>query len=278
MFKLGEVILDWLNLVFGFYNNQVGVIFSLLGESPTAFKSGGPWKVIENIEPIFIAVGSSLVVLFFVIGFCSESINIRDEMRFENILRMLIRLVISQWLVINNITFMKALFLSVGNLVGLLGSSSTSELVIASAQADIIRDLGFGQSILFLILAVLLSLVIIVCGFFMLYTVYFRFLRILLVVPLGALAYSTLGSSQGISQTSLQYTKHFISIVLEAVTMVLAILVCNAFINSGLPSFSGSYAQWAQVLMYLLEMTFTVCITAGAVKGAQNVTAKALGL
>ena len=34
----------------------------------------------------------SLVVLFFVIGFCSESIDVKKEMRFESILRMLIRL------------------------------------------------------------------------------------------------------------------------------------------------------------------------------------------
>ena len=33
-----------------------------------------------------------VVVLFFVIGFCSESIGVKEEMRFELILRMLIRL------------------------------------------------------------------------------------------------------------------------------------------------------------------------------------------
>lgn len=33
-----------------------------------------------------------VVVLFFVIGFCSESIDVKKEMRFESILRMLIRL------------------------------------------------------------------------------------------------------------------------------------------------------------------------------------------
>ena len=32
------------------------------------YKGGGPWAVIEGIELVFVAVGSSLVVLFFVIG------------------------------------------------------------------------------------------------------------------------------------------------------------------------------------------------------------------
>ena len=275
---MGEVILDWLNLVFGFWNNQVGLIFDLLGQSPTAFKGGQPWAIIERIEPIFISVGCSLVVLFFVMGFCAESINVRDEMRFENILRMLMRLGIAEWLVVNNITFMKAFFRSVGNLVGLLGNTSGTDLSVAAEQAEIIKGLGFGQSLLFLIIAVLLSFIIVVCGFFMLYTVYFRFLRIMLVVPFGALAYSTLGSSQGISQTATAYTKHFISVTLEAVTMVIAILICNVFINAGLPAFTGDYADWAKVLIYLCEMTFTVAITTGAVKGAQTLTSKMMGL
>ena len=270
--------MDWLNLVFGFWNNQIGIIFDLLGQSPTTFKGGGPWAIVERVEPIFIAVGCSFVVLFFVMGFCAESINIRDEMRFENILRMLMRLGIAQWLVINNITFMKAFFTSIGNLVGLIGNTTGSSLSIAEEQAEIIKGLDFGSSLLFLIVAVLLSFVVVVCGFFMLYTVYFRFLRIMLVVPFGSLAFSTLGSSVGISSTATNYTKHFIGVVLESVTMALAILICNAFINAGLPTFTGEYADWAKVLIYLCEITFTVAITTGAVKGAQTLTSKMMGL
>ena len=92
IFKLGDKILALLEMVFGFWNNQISLVFSMLGQSPVNFKGGGPWAIIEGIEPIFVAVGSSLVVLFFVIGFCSESVDVKEEMRFEAILRMLIRL------------------------------------------------------------------------------------------------------------------------------------------------------------------------------------------
>lgn len=120
IFKLGDKILDLLNVIFAFWNNQVSLVFALLGQSPTAFKDGKPWEVIEGLEPVFVAVGSSLVVLFFVIGFCSESIDIREEMRFEVILRILIRLGLAEYLVANNVTIMKAFFQSVGALVGLI--------------------------------------------------------------------------------------------------------------------------------------------------------------
>ena len=105
MFNLGEAILALLEIVFGFWNNQVSLVFELLGQSPTGFKGGGPWGIIEGIEPLFVGIGSALVVLFFVIGFCAESVDIREEIRFEAILRMFIRVAIAQWLVSYNIHY-----------------------------------------------------------------------------------------------------------------------------------------------------------------------------
>lgn len=278
IFKLGDKILDLLEMVFGFWNNQISLVFSMLGQSPVNFKGGRPWGVIEGIEPIFVAVGSSLVVLFFVIGFCSESVDVREEMRFEVILRMLIRLGLAEWFVANNVTIMKAFFTSIGNLVNLISAGNTTTLTIDSTQADIIKNLGFGESLVMLILTALLSIIIIICGFFIIYTVYFRFLKILIIVPLGAIAFSTMGGNRTVSNTVVTYCKYFLSVVFEAVTMALAIIICNAFVNAGLPSFTGGYADWAQTLIYLCEMTFTIAMTVGSVKGAQSLTSKAFGL
>ena len=278
IFKLGDKILALLEAMFGFWNNQISLVFAMLGQSPVSFKGGGPWAVIEGIEPIFVAVGSSLVVLFFVIGFCSESIDVKDEMRFESILRMLIRLGLAEWFVANNVTIMKAFFTSIGNLVGLISAGTTTQLAIDSAQADVIKELGFGESLVMLILTALLAIIIIICGFFIIYTVYFRFLKILVVVPFGALAFSTVSGNRMVSHSAVSYAKYFLSIVLEAVTMALAIIVCNAFLNAGLPTFTSDYADWTKALMYMCELTFSVAMTVGAVKGAQGLTSKALGL
>jgi len=211
-----------------------------------ALMGGGPWGIIEGIEPVFVAVGSSLVVLFFVIGFCSESIDIQEEMRFEVILRILIRLGLAEYMVANNVTIMKAFFTSVGNLVGLLTA--------------------------------LLSIIVLICGFFLIYTVYFRFLKLMVIVPIGSIAFSTMSGNRMVAHTAVTYAKYFLSVTFEAVTMALAIIVCNAFINAGLPAFTGDYADWAKTLIYLCEMTFSIALTVGSVKGAQSLTSKVLGL
>lgn len=278
IFKLGDKILALLEMVFGFWNNQVSLVFSMLGQSPVNFKGGGPWQVVERIEPIFVGVGSSLVVLFFVIGFCSESVDVREEMRFEVILRMLIRLGLAEWLVANNVTIMKAFFNTIGNLVNALSAGQYTTLTIDSAQADVIKGLGFGESLIMLILAALLSVIVIICGFFMIYTVYFRFLKLMVIVPIGSIAFSTMAGNRNVAHTASTYAKYFLSVVFEAVTMALAIIICNAFISAGLPSFTGNYADWAKTLIYLCEMTFTIALTVGSVKGAQSLTSKSLGL
>ena len=179
IFKLGDKILALLEMVFGFWNKQISLVFALLGQSPESFKGGGPWAAIEKINPVFVAVGSSLVVLFFVIGFCAESVDIKEDMRFETILRMLIRVGIAEWFVANNVTVMKAFFTTIGNIVNTMTPGSISTLKIDKAQADIIKDLEFGESLVMLIIASLLAVVIIICGFFIVYTVYFRFLKLL---------------------------------------------------------------------------------------------------
>ena len=278
IFKLGDKILDLLNAIFAFWNNQISLVFELLGQSPTAFKGGGPWSIIEGIEPVFVAVGSSLVVLYFVIGFCSESIDIREEMRFEVILRILIRLGLAEYMVANNVTIMKAFFTSVENLVGLLTEGDRTTLKIAKEQADIIKNLGFGESLIMLILAALLSIIVLICGFFLIYTVYFRFLKLMVIVPIGSIAFSTMSGNRMVAHTAVTYAKYFLSVTFEAVTMALAIIVCNAFINAGLPAFTGDYADWAKTLIYLCEMTFSIALTVGSVKGAQSLTSKVLGL
>lgn len=278
MFKLGETLYEMLALVFAFWNNQEALVFGLLGQSPVQFKGGGPWGLITSIEPVFVAVGSSFVVLFFVIGFCSESVDIREEMRFEVILRMLIRLGLAEWFVANNLSIMQSVFLSVGNLVSLFPVENVNALVIEPEQAEIIKNLGFGESLIMLIIGSFLSIIVIICGFFLIYTVYFRFLKLFVIVPIGSLAFSTMSGNRMVAQTAVAYCKYFLSVVLEVVTMALAIIICNSFINAGLPEFTGNFSDWTKTLMYLFEMTFTIALTVGSVKGAQNLISKVLGL
>ncbi len=184
----------------------------------------------------------------------------------------------AEWLVVNSLTIMEAFFTSIGNLVLMLDAGTTPTLEIGEEQRAVIEDLGFLASIPMLIITLIIALVVIVCGFFIIYEVYMRFLKILIIVPLGALALSTFGGNRGVSHTAATYFKYFLAVTLEAVAMALAVILCNAVINSGLPTFTGDYEPWCQVTIYLCELVFTIAMTVGSIKGAQTLVTKALGL
>ena len=75
---------------------------------------------------------------------------------------MLIRVGLAEWFVANNVTIMKAFFTSIGNWVTSLSGSTAMTLTIDDAQKEVIKNLGFGESLIMLILAALLSIIIII--------------------------------------------------------------------------------------------------------------------
>ena len=50
------------------WNTKLAEIWQLISQSPAQFKGGAIWKVIVNIHGALQAVGSALLVLFFVVG------------------------------------------------------------------------------------------------------------------------------------------------------------------------------------------------------------------
>jgi len=277
VFNLGPQIARLLNAALSFYNGQVGIVLEMLGNSPQDALGGGPWQMVTAIEPIFTGIGSAFLVLFFLIGFCKESVNIREELRFENILRILIRIGLAGWLVSYNLTLVQALCESVGNIVGLLGVTAPAEISVDAEHAAAFEALGFGESLVMLIIAAVAALVILVSAGFILYAVYFRLIRIFIVAPLGALAFSTVAGDGTISQTGVSYIKYMLSILLEAVIMVLAIAVCNSFITHGL-MVGNNGTDFGDLVAYLFSLCFVSAFTAGTVRGAQQLTSRIFGL
>lgn len=275
----GERLYDILNIALTVWNVICSNVFDLLAVSPTSFKDGGPWKIISEAEPVFTGVASSLVVLFFVWGFCAQGIDVKEDIRFEEIFRLLIRLVLADYLVSNSVTIMKAFFKSIGAFVKLIGIGDGRKISLSEEQIETIKELGLVDGLFMCLIGLILALIIIGCAFLLLYTVYFRFLKVLVIVPLGAIACATLAGTNQISHSFLTYCRYFFAVMLEAVAMALAILVCNAVLSAGFSlDFGKGFLGWMTVLIYLFEMTFSCVLTVGAVKGAESLCQKALGL
>lgn len=267
---LGTALMHWTNMVANEYKD-------LLTTSPAKFADGAGWEAIKAVEPVFVGVGSSLVVLFFIIGFCSESVDVKEEMRFENILRFLMRLGIAEWFVANNLTIIKTLFAVAKNFVdAIIGNVGLTPGGLTSKFIDTVYDLDFGESIVAMLVALLTALVIFACSYFILYALYFRFIKILITAPLGSLASSTIAGNRTLSHSAVMFWKYMIAMIFEVLVIALALNVCSALITSGFAKTTCN--TLGDCCIYMMKICFMVAMTVGCVKGAQNTIERALGL
>ena len=80
-------IIDNLNYAFGVWNDKLTEMWSLLSQSPQAFKGGTIWQTIQTVNGAMQGIGYGLLVLFLAIGIFRSSAGFRDFQRPEHILR-----------------------------------------------------------------------------------------------------------------------------------------------------------------------------------------------
>ena len=80
-------IIDNLNYAFGVWNDKLTEMWSLLTQSPQAFKGGTIWQTIQTVNGAMQGIGYGLLVLFLAIGIFRSSAGFRDFQRPEHILR-----------------------------------------------------------------------------------------------------------------------------------------------------------------------------------------------
>ena len=73
------------------WNEKLAEVWQLLTMSPSAFKGGGIWRVILNINGSLQAIGLALLVLFFLSGVVKTSANLGEIKRPEHALKLFIR-------------------------------------------------------------------------------------------------------------------------------------------------------------------------------------------
>lgn len=277
----------WFKLAFVIYNKLTGMAAGMLGQDPAAWNPGG-WELVEGVNTVFMSIAAVLVVIFFLMGFCADSMDIRQDFRLENILRMFIKLLIAEFFVTNSLELVKGFFgLGTGIVQKLSGAEISFEFSVPPQIDAICNDpLSYGISrlagvlsvTLLYDLAIVFLLVVSGCGMMILYEAFQRFIKILLLVPYGTLANSTLAGNHTLNRSAEAFWKYALGTILDAVTMYMALAISAAVLKSGTVSLTENQTGIFYIIAWIIESTFICMLTLGMVKGASTVTQKALGL
>lgn len=279
----------WLRFVYALWNGLINETYRILLLLPTSktddIDLSDVNSALNSINSIFVGVATSLLILFFLLGFCSETTNVREEMRFDTIVRYLIRLVVAEYFVIHS----KEILMNILKVCKAFCKELKKYLEIKNAKLSISADekkaieaLGFVESILVLIVVVIIGAIILFLGISVVWTVYTRFLKVCLMIPFGALAFATMaGPSAGeVSRISSSYAKAFLANAISSIVIAVALifgikLMMCVPIKLALPEWVSE--SFTSIIGIMLGKMLQASVMVACVKEAEYLTERMMG-
>ena len=262
------------------WNEKLAEIWTLVTQSPQAFKGGSIWSVMVSIHGAVQAVGLAMVVLFFVVGVMKTCGSFADLKRPEAAIKVFIRFVLAKTAVTYGLELMNALFSIAQGLVTTImsaaGFGAAQEIILPTEIITAVEDCGFLESIPLWAVTLIGGLLITVLSFVMIMTVYGRFFKLYLYtaiapVPLSAFA------GEPTQNISVSFIKSYAAVCLEGAIIVLGCIIFSLFAATP-PVVDPNAAAVSMVWSYIGELVFNMLILVGTVKMADRVVREMMGL
>ncbi len=286
LIRYDEVATDLIKVGSKLWNGLISVAYQLLGLSVEDFSGGSGYELIERVSPTFAAVGTLLMILFYLYGLFEESF---EDKQFDvwAMVKSIGLLCLGEYLLTNCNKLLCIVLKTCGGLISYFGSRDLLGLKITPDQY--ISDfeevaLGPGKGLVALLFALVTVLVMMLCAGVIVYVVYFRYIKILMCLPFAPLAISTITGNREVKRTSYAYLRYFCSLALESIVIMLALMLCNAILGGGMPelvkAIEGIGWHVGDLMTLILDcfmLMFTCCLTVGSVKGAEQLALRMIG-
>ena len=262
------------------WNEKLAEIWTLVTQSPQAFKGGSIWSVMVSIHGAVQAVGLALVVLFFVVGVMKTCGSFADLKRPEAAIKVFIRFVLAKTAVTYGLELMNTLFSIAQGLVNTImsaaGFGAAQKIILPTEIITAVEDCGFLESIPLWAVTLIGGLLITVLSFVMIMTVYGRFFKLYLYtaiapVPLSAFA------GEPTQSIGIAFIKSYAAVCLEGAIIVLGCVIFSLFAESP-PVIDPDAAAVSMVWSYIGELVFNMLVLTALVKGAERIVREMFGL
>ena len=109
------------------WNSKLGEIWTLITQTPEAFKGGAIWQVILKINGAVQAIGLALLVLFFVVGIIKTCGSFTEVKKPEHALKLFVRFAIAKGVVTYGLELMLSIFKIVQGLMSTITGERAKE-------------------------------------------------------------------------------------------------------------------------------------------------------
>ena len=264
----------------GTWNEKLAEIWTLLTQSPKAFKGGVIWNVIVNIHGALQAIGLALLVLFFLVGVVKTCGSFAEVKKPEMAVKLFIRFAIAKGVVTYGLELMMAIFDIVQGMISTIMKSAgvfgNNKATLPKEMISAIEDCGFFESIPLWAVTLIGSLVITVLSFIMILTVYGRFFKLYIYTAIAPIPLATF-AGQPTENIGKSFLKSYAGVCLEGAIIILACIIFSKFASTA-PVIDKDAAVVTMVWSYIGELAFNMLILVGTVKMADRIVHEAMGI
>ena len=262
------------------WNGKLSEIWTIITQSPEAFRDGAIWSIITTIHGALQAIGYALLVLFFVVGVMKTCGSFAEVKRPEQALKLFIRFVLAKAVITYGLELMLAFLEIVQGVIGTIMSSAgfggPSDNVLPTEIVTAIEDCGFFESIPLWAVTLIGGLFIWVLSFVMILSVYGRFFKIYMYTAIAPIPLSTF-AGEPTQNVGRSFLKSYAGVCLEGEIIVLACIIFSVFAGSP-PAIDPDAAAASMVWSYIGELIFNMLILVGTVKMADRIVREMMGL
>lgn len=276
----GNWIIDNLTNALSVWNEKLLEIWTLITQSPQSFKDGAIWNVIVSINGALKAVGTALLVLFFLVGVIKTCGSFAEVKRPEHALKLFIRFAAAKGVVTYGLDLMTAIFqITQGVIQTTMHTASigmATTVTLPQQMQDAIKDLTFLQAIPVWAVSLIGSLVVIVLAFVMVMSVYGRFFKLYLYTAIAPIPLATFAGEPS-SHIGKGFLKSYAAVCLEGAIIVLGCVIFSVFAAAP-PAIDATVSPTRMVWSYMGELIFNLLVLTGTIKMADRVVREMFGL
>lgn len=276
----GNWIIDNLTNALSVWNEKLLEIWTLITQSPQSFKGGAIWNVIVSINGALKAVGTALLVLFFLVGVIKTCGSFAEVKRPEHALKLFIRFAAAKGVVTYGLDLMTAIFqITQGVIQTTMHTASigmATTVTLPQQMQDAIKDLTFLQAIPVWAVSLIGSLVVIVLAFVMVMSVYGRFFKLYLYTAIAPIPLATFAGEPS-SHIGKGFLKSYAAVCLEGAIIVLGCVIFSVFATAP-PAIDATVSPTRMVWSYMGELIFNLLVLTGTIKMADRVVREMFGL
>lgn len=259
------------------YNGMLGNTLKMLTTNPMDWNSDG-WQLIANeVYPAFLMVACPLVVIFYLIEFCNDTSDMRmnGNTRVDRMIPGFFKLSLAEFITVNALWIICLLFSFVDFVTGgWVRENAELSSELGFTTQDAIALSGLVLLITYIVSLVYMIALMVIAGV-ILYTATIRFFKILTLIPVGSLASATIAGSREISHTAMHFWKYMISVVLEAILMLVVLALFSKIQNSlNLVTLEGEL----KIIGILINRMLISFLCLGSMKGVGSWIQRATGL